>query len=91
MVAKTSEPHEGPIRVGVIGVGRGDSFASGATERVGMNLVALCDKWEEKLAEAGKRYKVATYTDFDRFLEHDMEKDDAVQVIRRGGKRHHEH
>ena len=32
-----------PIRVGVIGVGRGQSFASGATELVGMKLVALCD------------------------------------------------
>ena len=28
------------IRVGVIGVGRGESFASGATELVGMKLVA---------------------------------------------------
>lgn len=31
-----------PIRVGVIGVGRGSGFASGATELVGMKLVALC-------------------------------------------------
>ena len=61
------------IRVGVIGVGRGQSFASGATELVGMELVALCDTWEEKLLEAGKRYGVATYTDYDRFLEHDMD------------------
>ena len=36
------------IRVGVIGVGRGQSFARGATEVVGMELVALCDTWEEK-------------------------------------------
>ena len=49
-----------PIRVGVIGVGRGGGFASGATELVGMKLVALCDTWEEKLLEAGKRYGVAT-------------------------------
>ncbi len=62
-----------PIRVGVIGVGRGSSFASGATDLVGMKLVALCDTWEEKLAEAGKRYDVATYTDYDKFLEHDMD------------------
>lgn len=61
------------IRVGVVGVGRGSSFASGATDLVGMKLVALCDTWEEKLAEAGKRYGVATYTDFDKFLEHDMD------------------
>jgi predicted dehydrogenase len=62
-----------PIRVGVIGVGRGSSFASGATDLVGMKLVTLCDTWEEKLREAGKRYGVATYTDYDRFLEHDMD------------------
>jgi len=62
-----------PIRVGVIGVGRGSSFASGATDLVGMKLVAICDTWEEKLVEAGRRYGVATYTDYDKFLEHDMD------------------
>ena len=61
------------IRVGVVGVGRGQSFMAGATELVGMQLVALCDSWEEKLAEVGARYGVATYTDYDRFLEHDMD------------------
>lgn len=61
------------IRVGVIGVGRGESFASGATEVVGMKLVALCDTWKERLKAAGKRHRVATYTDFDKFLEHDMD------------------
>ena len=62
-----------PIRVGVVGVGRGRSFAGGATDTVGMELVALCDTWEERLAEVGKQYGVATYTDYDRFLEHDMD------------------
>ena len=61
------------IRVGVVGVGRGQSFAAGATELVGMKLVALCDTWEEKLKEAGQRHGVATYTDYDKFLEHDMD------------------
>ncbi len=62
-----------PIRVGVIGVGRGDSFAAGATDLVGMKLVALCDIWKERLQKSGKRYGVATYTDYDKFLEHDMD------------------
>ena len=62
-----------PIRVGVLGVGRGQSFAAGATETVGMKLVAICDTWEERLLEVGKRHGVATYTDYDRFLEHDMD------------------
>ncbi len=61
------------IKVGVIGVGRGDSFAAGATDLVGMKLVALCDTWKERLKRSGKRYGVATYTDYDKFLEHDMD------------------
>ncbi|MCF7855232.1 MAG: Gfo/Idh/MocA family oxidoreductase, partial [Candidatus Pacebacteria bacterium] len=75
MAEKTCTPKsdDRPIRVGVIGVGRGQSFASGATDLVGMKLVALCDTWEEKLEEAGKRYGVTTYTDFDKFIEHDMD------------------
>ncbi|MEI8315918.1 MAG: Gfo/Idh/MocA family oxidoreductase [Verrucomicrobiota bacterium] len=61
------------IRVGVIGVGRGQSFAKGASELVGMKLVALCDTWKDKLKQAGKSFDVATYTDYDKFLEHDMD------------------
>jgi len=38
-----------------------------------MELVALCDTWEEKLETVGKELKVATYTDYDTFLEHDMD------------------
>jgi predicted dehydrogenase len=49
------------------------SFAQGASELVGMKLVALCDQWKSKLAEAGKQFQVATYTDYDKFLEHDMD------------------
>ena len=64
---------ERKIRVGVIGVGRGRSFAGGASETVGMELVALCDRWEKKLDEAGAEFGVATYTDYDEFLEHDMD------------------
>ena len=70
---KTRKSTTKPIRVGVIGVGRGQSFAAGATDLVGMKLVALCDTWEAKLAEAGKRHGVTTYTDYGKFLEHDMD------------------
>jgi predicted dehydrogenase len=45
------------IRVGVIGVGRGQSFGRGAN-LVGMELVAICDKWEEKLVEVGQQFSV---------------------------------
>ena len=61
------------IRVGVVGVGRGQSFAGGATDLVGMELVALCDTWEERLLEVGGRFGVQTYTEYDKFLEHDMD------------------
>jgi predicted dehydrogenase len=69
---KPSRPTK-PIRVGVLGVGRGQSFAAGASEAVGMKLVALCDTWEERLNSVGKKYGVATYTDFDKFLQHDLD------------------
>ena len=61
-----------PIRVGVVGVRRGAGFARGAAE-VGMTLVALCDTWEEGLQKAGRELNVATYTDFDQFLAHDLD------------------
>ena len=60
------------IRVGVIGVGRGQTFMHQAPA-AGMELVAVCDTWEERLRDVGKQYGVPTYTDYDRFLEHDMD------------------
>ena len=59
------------IRVGVVGVGRGGGFARTVGPFVGMELVALCDTWEERLQSLGKELEVATYTDYDRFLELD--------------------
>ena len=70
---KSASKSKDLIRVGVIGVGRGQSFATAATDVVGMKLVAICDTWEERLKEVGKKYGVATYTDYDKFLEHDMD------------------
>ena len=63
----------GKIKVGVVGVGRGSGFAKDAGELVGMELVALCDTWEERVKSLGKKLDVATYTDYDKFLEHDMD------------------
>lgn len=60
------------IKVGVIGVGRGMSFAKGANY-AGFKLVAICDQWKEKLKEAGNSLNVKTYTDYDQFLKHDMD------------------
>jgi len=61
------------IRVGVVGVGRGQSFAQGADESIGMKLVALCDTWEERLKQVGEQYDVETYSDYEEFLKHDMD------------------
>lgn len=61
------------IRVGVVGVGRGQGFARAAGEQVGMQLVALCDRGKGRLEPLAKQLDVAAYTDFDKFLEHEMD------------------
>jgi hypothetical protein len=38
-----------------------------------MELVAICDVWEERLEREGKALGVATYVDYEKFLEHDMD------------------
>jgi predicted dehydrogenase len=60
------------IKVGIIGVGRGMSFTANQ-DITGLELVALCDTWEEKLTEAGQKLNAATYTNYDEFLKHDMD------------------
>jgi predicted dehydrogenase len=71
MATKTASRQK-PIRVGVIGVGRGQTFMHQAAY-AGMELVAICDLWKERLEVVGKQYGIATYTDYDRFLEHDTD------------------
>ncbi len=71
MIMKLNKKH--PIRVGVVGIGRGRSFIGDAAKAAGFELVALCDTWKEKLEEFGKEKNVPTYTDYDKFLEHDMD------------------
>ena len=45
---------------------------------VGMELVALCDTWEDKLREVGEQFRakgreVTLYTDYGKLLEHDLD------------------
>ena len=61
-----------PIRVGVVGVGRGRSFMQAAAA-TGMELVAICDIWEERLIAEGKALNVSTFVDYDEFLGCDMD------------------
>ena len=66
-----------PIRFGVFGVGRGSASTGDGARAAGFELVALCDKNADALKRAAKLHSVKGYTDFDKFLEHDM---DAVVV-----------
>jgi predicted dehydrogenase len=61
------------IRLGVVGVGRGAGFARGAGPHLGMELVALCDVSKERLKNLSQELHVAAYTDYDKFLEHEMD------------------
>ena len=66
------------IRIGVVGIGRGQSFMRGANDLTGLELVAICDNWQEKLESTRKNFadqgqNIAVYSDYDRFLEHEMD------------------
>ena len=61
------------IRVGVVGARRGQAFAATAGSDLGMKLVAICDHAPQRLDALGRRMNVATYLDYDRFLEHDLD------------------
>ncbi len=71
---------EKPIRVGVYGAGRGAHLGFVA-EKVGMELVAVCDGFEPLLASFRKKRpsgdRVVYYRDYREFLAHDL---DAVIV-----------
>ncbi len=62
-----------PIRIGVVGLRRGLSYARGATERLGFKLVALCDSRDERLQPMCRELGVTGYNDYARFLEHDLD------------------
>lgn len=64
------------IRIGVFGAGRGSSMINYCKSANHAQLVAICDKWEEGLRRHRDRnpeLDIAYYTDFDAFLQHDMD------------------
>jgi predicted dehydrogenase len=67
-MAKKAQKMRSVIRVGVVGVGRGQSFMRSAAV-TGMKLVAICDTWEERLKAVGEQQGVATFTEFDEMLD----------------------
>lgn len=62
------------IKIGVVGLGRGSNYFE-EIEANSAELVAVCESNEKKLKEnlAKLGDNVAGYTDFDKFIEHDMD------------------
>lgn len=60
------------VRIGVLGAKRGMCFAGLAAD-TGADVVALCDTNEQILANAASQVGAKAYTDYDAFLEHDMD------------------
>ena len=62
------------IRIGIFGTGRGSSFIASIIANGG-EIVALCDKNNEKMKVAIERIgsDVKCYNDFDEFIEHPMD------------------
>ena len=63
------------VKVGVVGVGRGQTMIQYCETSSHAEVVAICDKWEEGLARCKKKHgdAVTYYTSYDEFLNHDMD------------------
>ena len=65
------------LKIGVFGAGRGEMMINFMNKTKEAKFVAVCDKKEALLKKFSKYPTVATYTDFDEFIAHDM---DAVVI-----------
>ena len=62
------------MRVGVFGMKRGAGFARALDNISGAKLVAICDFDKDSIEEGFRNRKdVTTYSDYSKFLEHDMD------------------
>lgn len=64
------------VRIGVMGVYRGDSMIKYCKIAQNAEIVAICDKWEDGLEEAKKRnegFDITYYNNFEDFIKHDMD------------------
>jgi len=64
------------IRIGVLGAYRGSSMITYCKNSKNAELVAICDKRQEALDKHkadSKGFDITYYTDFDEFLNHDMD------------------
>lgn len=62
------------FKIGILGSGRGIDLAR-YFKMLGCDIVALCDDNDDRIKMGAERWKepIALYTDFDKFLEHDMD------------------
>jgi len=74
------EPLGRPARVGIVGLGRiYDLMVTGHRNNPDVEIVALCDTSEDRLAQRGADWPDARrYTDYDALLRHDL---DVVEVV----------
>lgn len=64
------------LKIGVLGVGRGEMMINYCKIADNAELVAVCDKWEEGLSRMKQKLDnnaVTYYTDYEEFLKHDMD------------------
>jgi predicted dehydrogenase len=62
-----------PIRVGVVGLLRGMAIADHGFDRLGLELVAVCDASTNLARRVGEERGVPAYTNFDTLLDHDLD------------------
>ena len=61
------------IKVGVLGAFRGETMIKFCKNTDECQLVAVCDKQEYLLNKFKKIKTITCYTDFDKFITHDMD------------------
>lgn len=64
------------IKIGVLGAGRGQSMIQYANKAENAQLVAVCDCSDFQIERISKKLNddsITYYTDFDKFIEHDMD------------------
>jgi len=64
------------VKIGVLGVQRGNSMISFSRDYDKCELVAICDYWEEGLMKKKEELnddRITYYLDFEEFLKHDMD------------------
>lgn len=68
------DKRDGKLRIGVLGLGRGGSYINLFDVNPNSKVVAVCDFDEFRIRNFKEKKKdVAVYTDYEKFLEHEMD------------------